>query len=250
MAAAYHLIEVSETVSTNADAMRLARAGEALPLWVRADRQTAGRGRIGRAWASADGNLFTSVALRSTAPLSQAGELALVAGNALYDAVLKVAPHLPMRLKWPNDLLLGGAKAAGILVETATDKDGFLAIIGFGLNVVSHPNDVGQPATSLNAHDVRATAADMAAHVAEAFAIHLTAWDDGRGFRDRTRPDWMAKAGPLDQVMTVSTATERLTGMYKGVNRQGHLLLHTDNNGEIAITHGDVALTETAREST
>jgi BirA family transcriptional regulator, biotin operon repressor / biotin---[acetyl-CoA-carboxylase] ligase len=250
MATPATFVELSVTVSTNADALRLARAGEPLPLWVRAERQTGGRGRVGRAWLSLDGNLMASVAVRSHAPLSQAGELALVAGLALYDGVADaVIKPLPMRLKWPNDLLIDEAKAGGILVETANDKDGFLAVIGFGLNVAAHPSDAGQPVTSLAAQGVQSTASEMAQRLTIAFATHLSAWDDGRGFQSVTRGAWQERAGAFGERVSVTLETGRLTGTYQGLNEQGHIVLHTDDKRVVTVSHGDVTLAGMAKES-
>lgn len=258
MTARYHLIELTETVSTNADAMRLARCGETLPLWVRASRQTGGRGRAGRQWTSIAGNLMTTVALRSNAPMAQAGELALVAGIALYDAIPTLPRDLPTRLKWPNDLLIDGKKVGGILVETATEPiseptsetGGFIAVIGFGLNIAAYPDDAGQPVTSLSGEGIAAAVPEIAHRLAEAFANHLAAWDDGRGFSATTRLEWQARAGQIGERITVSTATEWLSGTYQGLNEQGHLLLLSDELRVRTVTHGDVALAAAAREST
>ena len=99
--------------------LALARQGERGPLWVVADRQTAGRGRRGRTWISEPGNLYASLLLTEAAPPEHWPELSFVAALAVHDAVVEVAPDLKPRLaiKWPNDLLLAGAKFAGILIE-------------------------------------------------------------------------------------------------------------------------------------
>ena len=102
------LVHLPETDSTNAEAMRRALAGEAPPLWVLADRQTAGRGRAGRAWASQPGNLFASLLVSTSCPPALAGQLSLVAGVAAIDAIRRAAGQAPpagLRLKWPNDIL-------------------------------------------------------------------------------------------------------------------------------------------------
>ena len=151
------IIQLSETASTNEVGLRLALAGEELPLWVTARRQTSGRGRAGRAWVSLEGNLHASFVMRTLAPLTCAGQIALVAGVALADAVLAIArPHAldGIRLKWPNDLLIGRAKLGGILVETTPGKQspGFIAVIGFGLNIAACPPDL--EAACLTQHGV------------------------------------------------------------------------------------------------
>src|SRR5690606_16693662 len=102
--------------STNAEALRLARAGEAGPLWVVASRQLAGRGRSGRNWVSDPGNVFATLLLVGPSQPVHAPELSLVTALAVADAIGERAPALTgqIRLKWPNDVLIAGRKAAGI----------------------------------------------------------------------------------------------------------------------------------------
>src|SRR5437016_6850797 len=105
--------------STNVEALHLARQGEHGPLWITADRQTAGRGRRGRAWVSPPGNLYASLLLREPAQPRRAAEICFIAALALSDAIFEIAPRAAaaLALKWPNDVLVDGAKTAGILVE-------------------------------------------------------------------------------------------------------------------------------------
>src|SRR6266705_2602415 len=125
-AAGVRLIAHEVLGSTNMEALNLARQGEHGPLWIVAERQTAGRGRRGRAWISEPGNLFASLLLTAPAAL------------AVHDAVAEVAAGLKplLAIKWPNDLLLGNAKFAGILIEGEGDDDGAVAI-GIGVNCAS-----------------------------------------------------------------------------------------------------------------
>ena len=111
---------------------------------VSAGEQTRGRGRHGRAWASPPGNLYASVLLRPDCAMAVAAQLSLVAGLALGEALVGLGPPaLDLQLKWPNDVLIGGAKAAGILLEGASDADGRAAwvVVGTGVNLVSCPED-------------------------------------------------------------------------------------------------------------
>ena len=139
------IVHLAETASTNADAMRLRLSGEELPLWVIADTQTGGRGRSGRAWISEPGNLHASLALPRAMPRwRRRANCHLLAGIAVIDAIratMDLAPGTELRLKWPNDILVGIAKAGGILVESTSCREGpgFLAIFGFGLNLISSP---------------------------------------------------------------------------------------------------------------
>ena len=118
-AAGVRLVSHELLVSTNTEALTLARAGERGPLWVTAGRQSAGRGRRGRSWTSEPGNLFASLLLTEPASPEHWSELSLVAALAIHDTIADLAPASRPRLaiKWPNDLLLDGAKFAGILAE-------------------------------------------------------------------------------------------------------------------------------------
>ncbi len=239
----YRILRLEETGSTNRDAMRLALAGEALPLWVVADRQTEGKGRAGRAWSSLAGNLHASLALLCGARPSRAGELSLVAGISLVDTVRSstaLAESAALRLKWPNDLLIDTAKAGGILVEstTARGEPGFLAVIGFGVNVASAPNDLGRAAISLAHYDPRATVEGVLDALAEESARWLQIWDNGSGF-EQVRTAWIERAGPLGETVTVNTDHGAVAGRYRGLSAAGGLLVEI--NGAVReITYGDV----------
>src|SRR6266511_1166526 len=138
-AAGVRLIAHEVLGSTNTEALHLAGQGERGPLWITADRQTAGRGRRGRAWMSPAGNLHASLLLTEPAAAEHWPQLAFVAALAIHDSVVEVAPDLKalLAIKWPNDLLLASAKVAGILIEA---ENGMSAVaVGVGVNCASHP---------------------------------------------------------------------------------------------------------------
>src|SRR4051812_38297267 len=118
-AAGVRLVSHELLTSTNAEALALAQRGERGPLWITAGRQSAGRGRRGRTWVSEAGNLFASLLLTNPSDAEHWPELSFVAALAIHDAVAERASDLrgQLAIKWPNDLLLAGAKFAGILVE-------------------------------------------------------------------------------------------------------------------------------------
>lgn len=241
----HRIVRLRETVSTNSDAMRLARAGEPLPLWVVAETQSAGRGRSGRQWISAAGNLHASIAFRSTAPLNEAGALSLVAGLALHDAVHSLSRPAPipgLRLKWPNDLLIGTAKAGGILVESTTDPGGagFIAVAGFGLNVAAAPAGLGRSVTSLADHVAGATAEAALQALVPAFDRWLAAWNNGAG-QGVVLKAWIDRSGPLGEFLSINTLEGAVYGAYAGLTDKGGLRI--DCGGTIReFTYGDVAL--------
>ena len=243
----HRIIHLSETASTNADAMRLAHSGEALPLWVSAARQTAGRGRAGRTWVSNEGNLQASLAIRSNAPLATAGQLSLLAGVALLDAVQSIAPAAKasgLRLKWPNDILIGRSKAGGILVECTqtSGQSGFLAVIGFGLNVAAYPRDLGRAATSLSEHGIGVAAAEVLGSLASSMDGWLQVWRGSAGFGN-VRAAWLEHAGPIGEAITVQSKTGPVSGTYQGLDPSGALLASIDGRLQ-TVTYGDVVIVE------
>ena len=204
-----------------------AAAGEAEGLAVLALRQTAGRGRAGRAWASPPGNLYLSVLLRPGTPARQSAQWSLLAGVALAEAAGDLlADPARLRLKWPNDLLLDGAKCAGILAEAALATDGTLDWLGLGIGV----NLAHAPALP-----DRPTAHLGAAETPEAFApcllARLAQWRDTaltRGFAP-VHTAWQALAMPLGSALRVRLGDTFVEGLYAGLAEDGSLLLHTEN---------------------
>src|SRR5437899_11692005 len=109
--------------STNVEALHLARQGEHGPLWITADRQTAGRGRRGRAWVSPPGNLHASLLLSQPAAAEHWPQLSFVAALAIHDALVDVVSHLKplLAIKWTNVVLLAGVKLSGIMLAAESD---------------------------------------------------------------------------------------------------------------------------------
>lgn len=239
------VIHLTETGSTNAEAMARATGGAGLPFWVVADRQTAGKGRSGRAWVSAPGNLHASLALRLTCGPATASQLSLVTGVAVIDALvaLQPAPGMPARLKWPNDILIAGAKCGGVLIETASEKssNGLICVIGIGLNLVTNPTIQGREATHLGAHGFDVLPKSMVAALATAMDRALGVWNEGEGFTG-LRQRWLDHATPPGTRITINTAPSMTEGQFAGLDLDGALLLK-DSGGRIQrFTFGDVTL--------
>jgi BirA family biotin operon repressor/biotin-[acetyl-CoA-carboxylase] ligase len=230
--------------STNREAFERAKAGELGPLWVVARRQTEGRGRNGRPWASELGNLYASLLLR----LARAGnvqQLALLAGVAVREAILDAAQGAPiagLRLKWPNDVLIDGGKCAGILCESQSSAGrARVVVIGIGINLRSHPSGIGRAATDLAAHGLLLTPAVMLTSLDDAMARWLAAWDGGAGFQ-RVRAAWLAGAGNAGESLTVNTGAEEIAGTFVDLDRGGALVLRDGRGVMRTLTFGDVTL--------
>jgi BirA family biotin operon repressor/biotin-[acetyl-CoA-carboxylase] ligase len=228
--------------STNAEALALARAGERGPLWISAGRQTAGRGRRGRAWVSEPGNLYASLLLSDPAPPARVAELSFVAALAARDAVAEVAPALAPQLsfKWPNDVLLAGDKVAGILIEGEVVRgEPATVVVGFGVNCASHPAEAAFPATDLRAHSAEIGPLDLLARLSVALFTRLAQWDRGNGFAG-IRNDWLTAAHAVGATVRVSDGGSERTGRFAGLDATGRLLLDLPDGTRHEIAAGDV----------
>ena len=226
--------------STNDEALRQAHAGARGPLWIVAREQSGGRGRQGRSWTSPPGNLHASLLLADPCPPARAPELGFVCGVALTRALRACAgDDTRLALKWPNDVLFGDAKVAGLLLEATTLDDGTLAVVaGFGVNCASHPDGLAYPATSLDAALGRAIAPEkildaLAAQMQEALAL----WR-ARGFA-AIRADWLALAAHVGRPLRVADGSRMTCGRFSGLDVSGRLILATDA-GPVTLATGDI----------
>lgn len=239
----------AEIDSTNAEALRLMRQGERGPLWVTAERQSAGRGRRGRAWVSLAGNLHATLLLTDAGPPENWPQIAFVAALAVHDAVVEVAPDVrPMlELKWPNDLLLAGAKCGGILIEGEGGEEAEGAVaVGIGVNCAAHPTDAAYPATDLLAHGARASAPMLFAALSVKMPGRLGQWNRGNGFAT-VRADWLARAAGLGETVRVRLADKEISGRFDSLDDAGALVLVVPDGGKVVVVAGDVLSFEGAR---
>lgn len=237
----YTQICLAAVDSTNAEALRRAARGADGNLWIRAARQTSGRGRLGRRWVSGDGNLFASLLLRPPCALETCLQLAFVAGLAAFDAVsLSGGPAAGrLSLKWPNDLLLDGAKLGGVLLESGGDGKAPVIVIGTGLNLAAHPAKADLPATDLAAHGLGVSTDEAFSALAGSSARWLEVWGAGAGW-PRIRAAWAERALPEGTAIRVRDGVARREGRYGGIAEDGALLLVESDGGRRRITAGDV----------
>jgi BirA family biotin operon repressor/biotin-[acetyl-CoA-carboxylase] ligase len=243
--AGYQLRHLAEVDSTNEEARRLAAQGETVPTWIMADRQTAGRGRRGRAWASPSGNLMTTLYLPQGFDAVSAGQIAFVAGLALEDTVRGfMGAGAQVSLKWPNDVLINGKKASGILLESAMrdNKLDWLAV-GLGLNLAHHPDDTPYPATNMQNEGCAPISNGQAlAHLAAAFDAVFQQWQRG-GFAPILTA-WRQVAHGLGGPIVARLENHQIEGMFQDIDEKGALMLR-DGAGETHIIDaGDVFFPE------
>lgn len=215
------------------------RAGEPSGLWVVAGEQTQGRGRQGRPWSSPRGNLHASVLLRNPCTQRFAPQLGFVAGVSLLQALRAAAPAAPVALKWPNDVLCGAAKLAGVLVEGATLPGGdFACVVGFGVNCVAAPDGLAYRATSLADMGVRCAPEQLLPALANSLAHHLELWRAGEGF-PAIRTAWLAGAYGLGEAIEARTHKGATRGVFETIDEHGRLVLSTPS-GRMTIEAADV----------
>lgn len=243
---AFRSVVLEEAGSTNTEAFKRAAAGETGPLWIMARHQTQGRGRSGRQWASEPGNLYASLLQRLACPQGVVHQLSLLAGVAAVEAIRSAAgrPVAGLRLKWPNDVLIGEAKCAGILPESQMSAGGseVIVVVGIGMNLASHPQGLGRAATHLAAHGVTAPPETMLGHLDAAMRRWLEAWDRGAGF-PRVRETWLKHGGSIGERLTVNTGREHVAGTFLDLDAGGALVMADADGRTRKLTFGDVTLT-------
>jgi BirA family biotin operon repressor/biotin-[acetyl-CoA-carboxylase] ligase len=229
---------VPETGSTNADLLARLAAGERIAEgdWLLADRQTGGRGRQGRSWLDAPGNFMGSTVVHTSPQDPPPATLSFVAALAVYEAVLaRLGSPRELQLKWPNDVLLGGGKFCGLLLE----REGMSVVVGIGVNLASAP--AIERANALSDHgpapDRDAFAADLAAH----FDLELGRWRQ-YGLEPILNR-WLAAAHPVGSALTVHEPSgASLAGAFAGLERDGALRLRLADGSVRVIHAGDVML--------
>lgn len=227
--------------STNAEARRRTESGEFGPVWITALRQTAGRGRRGRAWDTASGNLAATLLFVTDKPPAEAAQVSFLAALAAADLADACIGAGVARLKWPNDLMLHGKKAAGILVESGTraDKSVWLAV-GLGINLATAPQDVERPAAAFAEFMTApppppSIALDI---LAARFAHWQSVWQD-QGFAPIARA-WTLRAHGLGEACEARLPNQTHRGIADGLDPDGALRLRLADGVILRITAGDV----------
>jgi len=236
-------VEIFDEIdSTMLEARRRAERGEVGPVWLVAKRQTAGRGRRGRAWISKDGNLLATYLFATDKPPAQIALLGFVAGAAIAEALDEVLGPGNAALKWPNDVLIGGAKAAGILLESGSlGAGGTWASLAFGVNLADAPENIDQATTSVRAMLPPDAEAPSPLPFLARVRRGLEAWSarlEAEGF-EPLRAAWLARAYGKGQDARVLQGETVLEGRFAGLSPRGELELDTAE-GRRLIAAGDV----------
>lgn len=227
------------TGSTNADLIARAASGAPEGLWLRADAQDAGRGRMGRQWDSADGNLFASTIIRIGTGDPPASSLGFVVSLAVYETVRLIAPDVPIMLKWPNDVLThDGAKICGMLLERSGDA----IIAGVGLNLRTHPHGLDRAVTDLASKGANPPPAQTVVEMlAVALQDAMQRWRVG-GLLPVLKA-WQKHAHPSGTAISVNLPNgDVVQGLYQGLNEDGALQLRLADGQIHAIHAADIFL--------
>ncbi len=230
---------------TNAALKRLVEegsdVGEGVTVW--AKMQTAGRGRAGRTWASPPGNVYVSILVAVPDVKADAPQLGFVAALAVVDAIFELprhnAPPPAVMCKWPNDVLVDGAKVCGILPELVTGPDQrSWIVLGIGVNLIAV--DVGPgafPATALSLHGIDTSPAHVLTVLSRTLATWVARWR-AEGFAV-IREAWMTRGPAPGTTVTVGLPGGAVAGGFAGLDADGGLLLET-GTGRRKIVAGDV----------
>jgi len=242
-------VTVLESIdSTNEAAKRAAREGPVVSgRWFRAIEQTSGRGRQGRSWASPPGNLHATALFPLAGGYGAAVQIPFLAAIAVAETVEQVAPGSAPRLKWPNDVRVGGYKLAGILIESGASGTAVWVAAGIGMNVAGAPESAGQAATSIAA--LRGDTLVDAAMVMDVLAARFA---DGMGRLGEDfaplRKAWLARAEGLGETVRVRSGTgdHYQTGVFEDMGEDGSLILRLPDGSAQTIRAGDVDLVRQA----
>lgn len=223
---------LAEVDSTNRYLLDEARRGAPAGLVVAAARQHAGRGRLGRTWESPPGgSLLTSVLLRPDLPVDRRHLVVLAAAVAMAEAIAATT-GVDVAIKWPNDLLVGDRKVAGILAESTGDA----VVVGIGVNVAwgRIPPELTGIATSLDLEGGTAVTPD------ELLDAFLARYGPYLADPDRARASYRQRLATRGRRVRVEQAAGVLTGIAVDVDDGGHLVLDDDERGRVTVAAGDV----------
>lgn len=243
LGASWPIFRFDEIDSTNEEARRRSASGDLGPCWLAARTQTAGRGRLGRDWDSPTGNLFATALFEFQKPLTEAALVCFSAGLAVIDAAQALGIGAgALHLKWPNDVLAGDAKLAGILIETGQAQGKLWMATGFGINVATAPRRPDRPTASLNELQggQGKTTGETLAALDIAFRARLSGLLSA-GFSE-TRADWLKHAAHIGRRVELNPVSGRIEGVMEGLAEDGALILHLADGSTTHVRAGEISL--------
>lgn len=229
----WKVLNFKELQSTNDTALEYAHNTKE-NLVIKAEKQTHGRGRRGRSWSGCEGNLFFSLLLEFD--IKNLGILVIIASYSLLQSIKQLKAKTNVCLKWPNDVLINGAKVSGILLEKA---EGNYIVVGIGVNVAQSPKDkeILYPTVSLKEAGIDISCDDFLKLYLKNFTDNINLYDASKN--DQLRELWIANAKGIGKKITVEQSNETLSGIFQGIDENACLIL--ENDGKVRkILAGDV----------
>lgn len=230
----WQIIEYDEVKSTNDEALIMSQKSLAGYYVIKADKQTGGRGRRGRSWVGLEGNLFFSMLFEFD--IKKFGILTVICSLTLLQCIEKLNDKVKVQIKWPNDVLLNGAKVSGILLEKA---EGDFVVAGIGVNIMQSPKSeqMMYPVTSLKENYINTTANDFLKLYLEIFDNNVKKLKEN-GFTG-LRQQWVDKAKGIGERIVVKQNNKEISGILEGIDDDACLLLK-ENNNISRVLAGDV----------
>ncbi len=235
-------IALGDVQSTNLECLERAREGDPGNLWITAHRQLGGRARRGRSWVSEPGNLYASLLLIDPGSPAALASLPLAVAVAVHGAVSRALPPGARRptIKWPNDVLVDGAKISGTLLESETLDDGRQAVvIGCGINVSHAPEQARYPTTTLRAAGSAIMPEELFSRLCQSMAGQLQQWDRGRGI-SAVRQAWLDNAQGVGERINVALPDRMISGQFREIDAAGCLVMVDDDRVVHTIAAGDI----------
>lgn len=239
----YKILTYDILASTNDEAKKLAEAGAEHGTIIFSKSQTKGRGRSGREWVSGVGNLFVSIIIRTNKNAEELSQAAFPVALAAREAIGKhISKTKKIELKWPNDILINGKKAGGILLESnikPAKKTADWLVVGIGINVKMKPavNDVETTCLFLEGMK-KGAAEEVLQSFINSFHKHFPTWEKN-GFKE-IRTAWLKAAYGAKKNISVKTSTGKVTGKFETIDEKGFLVIKSDSGKKLTISTGDI----------
>lgn len=204
-----------------------------------ADSQSGGKGRMGRSWTSPPGNLYFSLVLKSQKSIAEISQISFLSavsmGLAISEFDQKKTDEAKINYKWPNDILIDGKKVAGILLE----KDSDFVVVGIGVNINSHPQNISYPACNLENRGFLVNQENLLKKFLDNFSDLYQKWQNF-GFTP-IRNLWLARAYNLGKEININLPEKSLLGVFKDLDKNGNLIISSANT-EIIISSAEIII--------
>lgn len=236
----YNFLTFDVIDSTNSEARRLLSRGIDGNFVISAGEQITGRGRNGKVWESKPGNLYMSILLDADGFYNKQSDISFVTALAVYEAIVEITKDCgKIIIKWPNDILVNGAKISGILLESIKSNTKHYLIIGIGINIVSAPIVIDKKTISLADLNIdNILPSFMLDLIMKHFSYYYNLWQDD-GF-DVIRKLWLARTCKIGDAITVSDGRNRISGLFQDIDKNGAIVLKLASGEDCSLSTGEI----------